>query len=119
MTAWQARAIARKRGCVVHFQTPMIIAEIQKMGNENALSMLRKFSRRVQGTGLVRRIRNDRYHARPMSKAVKKKRAIKRIAKGQAIKQLIKDGKRAETPIRGQHGGNKPEQATQNNARKE
>lgn len=95
----------------------MINAEITKTGNENALSMLRKFSRRVQGTGLMRRIRNDRYHARPMSRAVKKKRALKRIERTETFKQLVKEGKKAEVAPR--HGQGKPEQSSQNNARKE
>lgn len=79
----------------------MINAEITKTGNENALSMLRKFNRRIQGMGLVRHARDRRYHVRPPSQALKKKRALKRIAKIAIIKQLIKEGKMAETPVRG------------------
>ena len=94
----------------------MINAEIQKTGNENALSMLRKFSRRVQGTGLVRRIRAERYHSRAKSKAVKKKQALKRIVRTETFKQLVKEGKRTETPMRGQHNHNKEQQPAQNNA---
>lgn len=79
----------------------MINAEITKVGNENALSMLRKFNRRIQGMGLVRKTRDNRYYTRPPSAALKKKRAIKRIMKIATIKQLIKEGKMSETPARG------------------
>ena len=78
----------------------MINAEVSKAGNENALSLLRKFSRRVQGTGLMRRMRAGRYRSRPTSKTVKKKQALKRIAKRVVIQQLIKEGKMSETPTR-------------------
>ena len=78
----------------------MINAEVNKAGNENALSLLRKFSRRVQGTGLMRRMRAGRYRSRPTSKTVKKKQALKRIAKRVVIQQLIKEGKMSETPTR-------------------
>lgn len=78
----------------------MINAEVSKAGNENALSLLRKFSRRVQGTGLMRRMRAGRYRSRPTSKSVKKKQALKRITKRTMIQQLIKEGKISETPNR-------------------
>ena len=78
----------------------MINAEIVRTGNENALSMLRKFNRRIQGMGLVRHTRDSRYFVRPPSQALKKKRALKRIIKIATIKQLIKEGKMPETPTR-------------------
>ena len=86
----------------------MINAEVTKTSNENALSLLRKFTRRVQGTGMMRRMRADRYHSRPMSKSVKKKRALNRITKRTNIQQLIKEGKMSETPTR--NGGPKKTQ---------
>ncbi|MBI2048614.1 MAG: 30S ribosomal protein S21 [Parcubacteria group bacterium] len=78
----------------------MINAEVSKAGNENALSLLRKFSRRVQGTGLMRRMRAERYHSRPTSKTTKKKQALSRLVKRAKVQQLIKEGKMAETPVR-------------------
>lgn len=78
----------------------MINAEVSKAGNENALSLLRKFSRRVQGTGLMRRMRAERYHSRPTSKTTKKKQALNRIIKRATVQQLIKEGKMAEAPVR-------------------
>ena len=78
----------------------MINAEVSKAGNENALSLLRKFSRRVQGTGLMRRVRADRYHNRPTSKTTRKKRALTCLAKRSRFQQLVKEGKISETPLR-------------------
>ncbi len=76
-------------------------AEVQKSGNESALSVIRKFSRRVQGTGLIKTVRNGRYHVRDTSKIVKKKRALKMLKKRANYKQLIKEGKIAEQAPRG------------------
>jgi len=76
-------------------------AEVQKTGAENALSTIRKFSRRVQGTGLVKTVRNRRYFARDTSKIVKKKRALKLLKRREEYRQLVKEGKVAERETRG------------------
>lgn len=80
-----------------------INAEVSKSGNESTLSTIRKFSRRVQGTGLVRTVRGGRYFVRSASKIVKKKRALKMIKRRADYKQLVKEGKVIET-VRGPGG---------------
>ena len=77
-----------------------INAEVQKSGSESALSTIRKFSRRVQGTGLVKTMRSRRYFSRGTSKIVKKKRALKLLKRRTEYKRLVKEGKIAETPPR-------------------
>ena len=78
----------------------MINAEVTKSGNESALSTIRKFSRRVQGTGMIRNARANRYFARDASKIVKKKRALKLIKRRLEYSRLVKEGKISETPVR-------------------
>lgn len=78
-----------------------INAEVTKLGSENALSTIRKFSRRVQGTGLVKAVRNRRYFKRSASKTVTKKRALKLLKRRADYRQKIKEGKIAEAPMRG------------------
>ena len=77
-----------------------INAEVSKSGSESTLSVIRKFSRRVQGTGLVKNARKTRYYERAQSKAVQKKRALKLIKRRSDFKQLVKEGKAPETPVR-------------------
>lgn len=77
-----------------------INAEVQKSGNETTLSTIRKFSRRVQSTGLVKSVRGRRYFSRGNSKIVKKKRALKLIKRRADYRQLVKEGKVAEAPTR-------------------
>lgn len=83
----------------------MINAEVQKSGTESALSVIRKFSRKVQGTGLIQTVRKGRYYERDRSKTVSKKRALKRIARTENYRELIKEGKIVETPQRGRGRG--------------
>lgn len=74
--------------------------EVQKTGNESVLSTIRKFSRKVQGTGLVKTVRKRRYYARSASKIVKKKRALKLLKRRAEYRQLVKEGKVIEAPAR-------------------
>lgn len=78
----------------------MANAEVTKNAGENALSLIRKFTRRVQGTGLVKTVRAGRYHERAQSKAVVKKKAVKRIKRRAEYNQLLKEGKVTESPRR-------------------
>ena len=71
-------------------------AEVVKSGTENPLATIRKFSRRVQGAGLVKTMRARRYFARSASKTVKKKRALKMLKRRADYRKLIKEGKVAE-----------------------
>jgi ribosomal protein S21 len=80
-----------------------IQAEVTKSGNENPLATIRKFSRRVQGAGLVKTLRARRYFSRDASKTVKKKRALKMIKRRAEYKQLVKEGKIAEPVRRGNY----------------
>lgn len=68
-------------------------AEVQKKPNENSQNLIRRFTRRVQGTGLVRRVRSVRYAERNKSPYVIKKKKIGRLQKQVRVQQLIKLGK--------------------------
>lgn len=85
----------------------MVLVEVTKTGSESALSVIRKFSRRVQGVGLIQNARKRRYYVRKGSKTVSKKRALKRIEKRKTFNQLVKEGKVAE-PKKNFRGFNRP-----------
>lgn len=90
----------------------MVQAEVTKTGAETAMSVIRKFTRRVQGTGIIRLARKQRYYARNASKVVKKKRALKMLKRREDYRQLIKEGKIAEAPMRRAPRETKPENTT-------
>ena len=73
-----------------------INAEVTKSGSESTLSVIRKFSRKVQGTGLIKNSRKTRYYERLKSKTVQKKRALKLIKRRADFQQAVKEGKVAE-----------------------
>lgn len=76
-------------------------AEVNKNGDESAVNLLRRFSKRVQGSQVLPQVRSGRYFSRPKSKAVTRKGALKRIARREEVNELIKLGKMVEKPKRG------------------
>lgn len=81
--------------------SPMIGIEVVKTGTDNTMQVIRKFSRRVQSSGIIPFVRKNRYWERSFSQAKKKQGALHRIKKNEERIQLIKDGKISETPERG------------------
>jgi ribosomal protein S21 len=67
--------------------------EITKGRNENSGNVIRKFSQRIRGAGIVQRVRNRRYWSRATSKTVKKKQALRRITRNAEYMRLFKEGK--------------------------
>jgi hypothetical protein len=80
----------------------MINAEVIKSGNENSVNLIRRFTKRVQGAGILPRVRSLRYSTRKMSKYVKKKKTLKVLKRREEVAELIKLGKMSEhTPRSG------------------
>ncbi len=69
------------------------IIEIKKNPNENNGSVLRRFSRRVQESSIIRKVKKDRYNERAESKLKMKRSALKRMEKRKEIEKLRKLGK--------------------------
>jgi ribosomal protein S21 len=74
----------------------MINVEVVKNNNENNLGILRRFTKRVQGSGVLTRVRSLRYANRKLSEYVKKKKTLIAIAKRENVHELIKMGKMVE-----------------------
>ena len=67
--------------------------EVRRGKNESTTALIRRFTRRVQGLGLVRAVRNGRYWERPMSKNVERKRAIISKVRRENYNEQVKLGK--------------------------
>lgn len=67
--------------------------EVVKNNTENNLSVLRRFTKRVQGSGVLPRLRKERYAKRASSEYTKKKMALKRLARRAEVADAIKMGK--------------------------
>lgn len=57
----------------------MVTSSVAKNSSENSASLIRRFSKRVQGSGVIRRAKSIRYHARTLSKTKKRNSALRRI----------------------------------------
>lgn len=73
-----------------------IIAEVKKQGNESGAALIRRFTKRVQGTKALMRVREERYFSRKLSKLKTKRRALVSIDKTKAYERLKKLGKIVE-----------------------
>ncbi len=74
--------------------------KVTKQGNENTASVLRKFSFKVRGSGILMQVRKRMYREKPISRNMRKYAALKRLAKRQEIQKLIKEGKLKERKVR-------------------
>ena len=79
----------------------MINAEVIKSGNENNVNLIRRFTKKVQGSGVLPRVRSIRYSKRKLSEYVKKKKTLKVLKRREEVAELIKMGKMSDQPVRG------------------
>lgn len=82
----------------------MINVSVEKHGTENATALIRRFTKRVQGAGIIRRVKGARYTERPKSKLRRKKLAVRKIARREEyaekermglIKEVVRGPRRA------------------------
>ena len=76
-------------------------AEVSKNDGETAVNLIRRFSKRVQGAGLIQRMRGRRYFLRIKSRQVRRAQTLKQIARRENIQELIKLGKLEVRTARG------------------
>ncbi|MFM2357366.1 MAG: hypothetical protein RJA61_103 [Candidatus Parcubacteria bacterium] len=73
--------------------------EINRNNNETSLSILRRFTKRVQGSGVLPRVRGIRYHTRIKSENVRRNKKLARLTEKARIDDLIKLGKMADPAL--------------------
>jgi ribosomal protein S21 len=67
--------------------------EVKRGKNESSAALIRRFSRRAQGLGIVREMRDKRYFERARSKNVEHKRALINKVRREQYHELVKLGK--------------------------
>lgn len=70
----------------------MINVSVAKHGTENATALIRRFQKRVQGAGIIRRVKGARYTERPKSKLRRQKSAIRRITRKETHSEMERMG---------------------------
>ena len=70
--------------------------EVAKGSSENNLGVLRRFTKRVQGAGILSRVRSKRYTLRVPSKNTRRAKTIVYLKKKEVIAELTKLGRMNE-----------------------
>lgn len=71
----------------------MSTIEVKRNTNETSSSVLRRFTKRVQGAGALKRTRNSQYAERAKSPLKQKNEALKRLTRRADYERLRKLGK--------------------------
>ena len=64
----------------------------KESATESNLSLIKRFSRRLQGAAVLRQAKANRYTERPLSPYKKKQQALKRLGRRAAVERLRKLG---------------------------
>jgi len=67
--------------------------EVKKKERESTAAFLRRFTRRIQQSGVLLEARKSRFHASPKTKRQKRLMALHRIERQKEIERLKKLGK--------------------------
>lgn len=70
--------------------------QVDKNNNESSANVIRRFTKRVQGAGIVPKVRAGRYYSRIKSRNVQRVAKIKKLAKKVTYEKLLKLGKISE-----------------------
>lgn len=69
------------------------VVEVKKNANESNMNLIRRFSRKVQESGIVQKVKSKRYNERTESKVKTKAAKLKQIARFKEKERLFKMGK--------------------------
>lgn len=67
--------------------------QVEKNNNESSANVIRRFTKRVQGAGIIPRMRKNRYYARIKSENVRKTARLKKLGKKVEYEKQLKLGK--------------------------
>lgn len=71
--------------------------QVERNNNESSANVIRRFQKRVQNSGIVRRLRDNRYHKRVKSENVRRSSRLKKLTKKTEYERLYKLGKTTES----------------------
>ncbi|MBI4132069.1 MAG: 30S ribosomal protein S21 [Candidatus Sungbacteria bacterium] len=69
---------------------------VKRKERESTAAMLRRFSRRVQASGILLRARKTRFYEPKLTKRASRERALRRLALAREREKLLKLGKLRE-----------------------
>jgi ribosomal protein S21 len=66
---------------------------VDRNTNESSANVIRRFQKRVQGAGIMSKVRGGRYYSRIKSRNVQKFARLKKLGKKETYEKLLKLGK--------------------------
>lgn len=78
------------------------VIETKKNANESNMNLVRRFSRKIQESGIIQKVKSKRYNERAESKVKVKLATLKRINRKKVQEKLQKLGK-AKIPVKRGH----------------
>ncbi len=85
---------------VIIFGHMAINIDVEKNSGENNVNLLRRFTKKVQGSGILPRVRSIRYASRKLSSYKTKMKTLEGIRRRADREELIKLGKIVENAPR-------------------
>ena len=79
------------------------VIEVKKNANENNMNLVRRFTRKVQESGIIRKVKSKRYNERAESKVKTKIAALKKIKRKKEQEKHFKLGKEVKNFKKGAH----------------
>ncbi len=70
--------------------------QVVKNNNESSANVIRRFTKRVQGAGIIPKVRSGRYFTRIKSSNVQRFAKLKKLKKRETYEKMVKLGKVAE-----------------------
>jgi ribosomal protein S21 len=67
--------------------------QVEKNQNESSANVIRRFTKRMQGSGVLQRVRKNRYYSRTKSENVRKEARLKKLTKMVEYEKQLKLGK--------------------------
>ncbi len=67
--------------------------EVKKNNQESTANLIRRFTKRVQGSGIINRLRKERYFKREKSEMVNRGTKLKKLGNKVKYEKLLKLGK--------------------------
>lgn len=79
---------------MVYFRPHMATnVQVSKNQNESSANVIRRFTKRMQGSGIIPRMRKIRYYTRTKSENVRREARLKKLAKKELYEKELKLGK--------------------------
>jgi ribosomal protein S21 len=67
--------------------------QVVKNNNESSANVIRRFTKRVQGAGIIPKVRSGRYFSRIKSRNVQRFSKLKKLGKREVYEKMVKLGK--------------------------